>query len=167
LETLEELSARLRRVEDESAIRRLILTYGPAADAGMAVLAAAGWLEDGQYDWDAAGTPFEGQAGVRAMLEGDTHQGLIGKGAAHFSGPALIDIDGDRAKALTYSLVMRRDVEAKKFYLWRVGAARWDLERDRAAWRVRRRTVRLLDESGGGRMLFGDTLREMFDEEGA
>ncbi|WP_238434796.1 MULTISPECIES: hypothetical protein [unclassified Frankia] len=31
------LEARLRRVEDEAAIRRLILTYGPAADAGLAL----------------------------------------------------------------------------------------------------------------------------------
>jgi hypothetical protein len=167
MDSVDELSARLRRVEDELAIRKLILTYGPSADAGLAALAASVWLEDGQYDWDAGGAPFEGQAGVQTMLEGDVHQGLIGKGAAHFAGPALIDIDGDRATALTYSLVMRRDVDAGRFYLWRVGAARWDLERDGATWRVRRRTNRLLDESGVGRMLFGDTLREMFEGEGA
>jgi hypothetical protein len=100
------------------------------------------------------------------MLEGDAHQGLISNGVAHFSGPALIDIDGDRATALTYSLVMRRDTDAGRFYLWRVGAARWDLERDGPSWRARRRTVRLLDESGVGRELFGDTLREMFDGDG-
>ena len=32
---LEELAARLRRVEDELAIQQVILTYGPAADAGL------------------------------------------------------------------------------------------------------------------------------------
>jgi hypothetical protein len=165
MDTLDELSVRLRRVEDELAIRRVILSYGPAADAGLATLAASAWLEDGEYDWDAGGSPFEGRAGVQAMLEGEVHQGLIGKGAAHFAGPPLIDIDGDRATALNYSLVLRRDAEARRFYLWRVGAARWDLERDGTSWRVRRRANRLLDESGVGRVLFGDTLREIFDEE--
>ena len=79
----------------------------------------------------------------------------------------MIDVDGDRATALTYSLVMRRDVDAGRFYLWRVGAARWDLERDGTAWKARRRTVRLLDESGLGRALLEDTLREMFAGERA
>jgi hypothetical protein len=165
MDTLDELSARLRRVEDQLEIRRVILTYGPAADAGLATLAASAWLDDGEYDWDAQGSPFEGQAAVRAMLEGEVHQGLISKGAAHFAGPPLIDLDGDRATALTYSLVMRRDPDSRRFYLWRVGAARWDLERDGPSWRVRRRANRLLDESGVGRTLLGDTLREMFDRE--
>jgi hypothetical protein len=163
MDTLDELSARVRRVEDELAIQRVILSYGPAADAGLAALAASRWLEDGEYDWDAGSSPFEGRAGVQAMLEGEVHQELISKGAAHFSGPTLIDVDGDRATALTYSLVMRRDADARRFYLWRVGAARWDLERHGSSWKVRRRTIRLLDESDGGRLLFGETLPEMFD----
>jgi SnoaL-like domain len=166
VDTVEEFSARLRRVEDELAIQRLILSYGPAADAGLAAMAASVWLEDGQYDWNPESAPFEGQAGVQAMLEGQAHQGLIANGVAHFSGPVLTDIDGDRATALTYSLVMRRDADAGRFYLWRVGAARWDLERDGTSWRARRRTIRLLDESGAGRVLFGDTLRELFDGDG-
>jgi hypothetical protein len=163
VETLDELSIRLRRVEDELAIRQVVLSYGPAADAGLATRAASLWFEDGQYDWDADGSPFEGRAGVDDMLRGDNHLGIIGGGAAHFAGPPLIEIDNDRATALTYSLVMRRDTESKRFYLWRVSAVRCDLERDGAAWRIRRRTNRLLDESGVGRQLFADTLRKLFD----
>ena len=104
---IDELRSRLERVEDELATRRVILSYGPAADAG----------------------------------------------------PPLIDIDGDHATALNYSLVMRR--EERRYYLWRVSAVRWDLERAGSSWRVRRRTNRLLDDSGAGRHLFGDTLGGM------
>jgi hypothetical protein len=165
LSELEQLEARLRRVEDELEIRRLILSYGPAADAGVASRAASAWLEQGVYDWDANQVPFEGRAAVQAMLEGENHQRLIGRGVAHFAGPPLIDLDGDRATALTYSLIMRRGAGAERFFLWRVSAARWDLERDGASWAVRCRTNRLLDETGAGRQLFGAALQEMFEEE--
>ena len=35
---LEALQARVARLEDEAAITRLIMSYGPAADAGLNVL---------------------------------------------------------------------------------------------------------------------------------
>jgi len=156
---IDELRARLERVEDELAIQKVILSYGPAADAGLASLAASVWVEDGVYDWDGNGEPHQGSAAVELMLQGDNHQRLIAAGAAHFAGPPLIEVDGDRATALNYSLVMRR--EERRYYLWRVSAVRWDLERAGSSWRVRRRTNRLLDDSGGGRQLFGETLGGM------
>jgi hypothetical protein len=159
------LEARLSLVEDELAIRRLLLTYGPAADAGMSDLAASVWSDEGLYDWDAAGDPHVGRAGVDAMLRTDGHLGLIDRGAAHFAGPPLISLDGDHATALTYSLIMLRDADTARYYLWRVSAGRWDLERGASSWEVVRRTNRLLDDTGGGRMLFGDTLHDMFGEE--
>jgi hypothetical protein len=156
------LAMRVQRIEDELEVRRVILAYGPSADAGMAARAAEGWLDDGEYDWDAAGAPHAGRAGVAAMLEGEQHQGLIAKGAAHFTGPALVEVDGDDATALTYSMVMRRDPDTRRWYLWRVSAVRWELERVDGSWRIRRRTNRLLDETGGGRELFGEIMRESF-----
>ena len=159
-----ELEARLRRVEDELAVRQLILTYGPAADAGLARFAASLWSEDGIYDWDGKGDPYVGRGAVDAMLSTEAHRGLIGHGAAHFAGPPLISLDGDTATALTYSLIMRRD-DSGRFFLWRVSAARWDLERSGGTWHVQRRTNRLLDETGAGRALLGESLHEIFGEE--
>ncbi|TMK64671.1 MAG: nuclear transport factor 2 family protein [Actinobacteria bacterium] len=161
-DSTEELLDRLRRVEDEQAIQRLILSYGPAADAGLTSFAAGVWFEDGVYDWDADGVPHEGSGAVDRMLQDARHQGLIAEGAAHFAGPALIEIDGDRATALNYTLVMRRT--DGQFRLWRVSAVRWDLERSDSSWRIRRRTNRLLDDSGGGRRLFGETLQSVFGD---
>ncbi len=146
---IDDLATRLRRLEDEAAIQRLILSYGPAADCGLTALAASVWADDGVYDWDADGEPYRGSTAVDTMLQGGGHQGLIGKGAAHFAGPPLIEIDGDTAIAVNYSLVVLRGAE--QFKLWRVSAARWDLERTDSGWRVSRRTNRLLDSSGAGR----------------
>ena len=160
-DSLEELQARLSRLEDESAITKLILSYGPAADAGLTSFAGQLWAEDGVYDWDADGEPHQGSTAVGSMLRGDGHQGLIARGVAHFAGPPLVDLDGEEATAITYSLIMRS--EGDRFFLWRVGAVRWDLERVGTLWRVRRRTNRLLDASGGGRELFGATLQELFE----
>jgi SnoaL-like domain len=161
-DSVEDVGLRLRRLEDESEITRLILTYGPSADAGFADFAGQLWLEDGVYDWDDAGEPYQGSASVSAMLHGEQHQGFIASGVAHFGGPPLIVIDGDRATAVNYSLIMRR--EDDRHFLWRVSAVRWDVEREGSRWRVRRRTNRLLDATGAGRRLFGTALQELFEE---
>jgi SnoaL-like domain len=157
-----DLEARLRRLEDESAIQRVLMSYGPAADAGLSSFAAGLWLEDGEYDWDANGEPHRGSASVDSMLQSQGHRRLMSEGVAHFGGPLLVEVDGDQATAVNYSLVMRR--EEQRFYLWRVSAVRWDLERSGSTWRVRRRTNRLLDEAGAGRELFGTALHELFPE---
>jgi hypothetical protein len=160
---LDELAARLQRVEDELAIRRVILTYGPAADAGETERAGALWADDGEYDWDNELPALQGPAAVAAMLQGKGHQSLIASGVAHFAGPPLVEIDGDRATALSYSFVLRRD-DDQRVYVWRLGAARWEFVRVEGAWRIHRRTHRQLDETGVGRELFGDTLRAGFGE---
>jgi hypothetical protein len=157
-----DLMTRLGRLEDESAITRLIMSYGPAADAGLTSFAGQLWASDGEYDWDTNGTPHRGSKGVDAMLQSDAHQSLIAAGIAHFAGPLLIELNEDIATALNYSLIMRR--ESDRFYLWRVSAVRWELARDDSGWRVRRRTNRLLDETGAGRELFGATLGELYAE---
>jgi hypothetical protein len=160
-----DVETRLRRLEDESAVRQLILTYGPSADAADAARASSLWAEDGVYDWDAAGEPHRGRSEVDAMLRTPGHLELVGAGVAHFAGPPLIELDGDHATALTYSLIMRRDQEGR-YYLWRVSAVRWDLARDGGSWRVRCRTNRLLDDSGAGSELFGDAIQSMFGDVG-
>jgi hypothetical protein len=157
-----DLLARVQRLEDESAIQRLIMSYGPAADAGLTASAGSVWLEDGVYDWDANGAPHVGSAAVDEMLQGDGHQGLIARGVAHFAGPLLVAVAGDGATVLNYSLIMRR--EDDRFFLWRVSAVRWDVERAGSSWKVRRRTNRLLDATGAGRELFNETMRDVFPE---
>src|ERR1700755_3335856 len=104
-DTLAAVQARLRRLEDETAITKLIMSSGPAADAGLTSFAGELWASDGVYDWDANGTPHQGSAGVDEMLRGGGHQSLIAAGIGHFAGPLLIKLDGDSATAVNYSLI--------------------------------------------------------------
>jgi hypothetical protein len=159
---LEALTARLQRVEDELAIRQVILSYGPAADAGLTERAGALWADDGEYDWDPSRRALEGPDAVARMLQSEAHQSLIANGVAHFAGPPLIDVDGDAATALSYSFVFRRDPGEPRAYVWRLGAARWEFTRVDGRWRIHRRTHRQLDDTGAGRELFGDALRAGF-----
>ena len=155
------LLARVQRLEDESAIQRLIMSYGPAADAGLTgVGGEVCGSRTGSTTGMPNGAPHVGSAAVDEMLQGDGHQGLIARGVAHFAGPLLVAVAGDGATVLNYSLIMRR--EDDRFFLWRVSAVRWDVERAGSSWKVRRRTNRLLDATGAGRELFNETMRECF-----
>ncbi|MFT4010521.1 MAG: nuclear transport factor 2 family protein [Nocardioidaceae bacterium] len=147
---------RVRRLEDERDVTNLILGYGPAADAGRSELAASRWLPEGVYDWDAASPALPGRSAVEALLEGEPHQSFVREGVAHVAGPPLVVVDGDTARALNYSLILRRDGDG--YRVWRVSAGRWDLRRTEQGWQVVRRTNRLLDATGAGSSLFAESL---------
>ena len=83
---------------------------------------------------------------VAEMVRSPAHQGLIGRGAAHFLGPVCVDIDGDDAIAVCESIVIRRN-DGGGYRVWRVGANHVTLRRTAAGWRIAKRTSRALDGS--------------------
>ena len=84
---LDELTARLCRLEDERDISRLIASYGPAVDVGDPDAAARLWASDGSYDVDS--WRMKSRADVHAMVTSAAHQNLVAKGCCHFLGPFL------------------------------------------------------------------------------
>jgi uncharacterized protein (TIGR02246 family) len=150
LRRLDELSARLRDLEDRESIRNVIAAYGPAVDRGDSAGAARLFAEDGAYDVGGYGV-HEGRTAIEALFEGDVHQGLIMNGAAHFLSPVRIDLNGDAATAIGYSAVFTWVDGAFKAH--RIAANRWELERISGAWRVKLRVNRLLDGSAEARSL--------------
>lgn len=145
-----ELDARIAALEDREAIRDLLARYGPLADAGDCAGAAALWTEDGVYAVGGYGE-HRGRAAIAALLEAETHQSLIAGGAAHVLSPPVIDLNGDRATAWTYSVVFRKDGEG--WEACRVSANAWYLVRTAEGWRAARRVNRLLDGSVDARAL--------------
>ena len=149
-ERLAALEQRLRRVEDELAISRLLASYGPLVDAGDGDAVAALWAGDGEYDVD--GWLMRSSADVAAMVRSPAHQGLIGGGSAHFLGPVCVDIDGDHAVAVCESIVVLHDDDGG-YRVWRAGANHVTLRRMAAGWRIVKRTTRALDGSEQAREL--------------
>jgi len=145
------LTERVRALEDELAVRRVIAAYGPAVDSGDAAAAAALWTKDAVYDMD-VGT-LHGAEGIAEMVVGEGHQEIILGGSAHNIGPASVEVTGDTAAAITYSQLFRGDGSGG-FYTWRVAANRWDLDRTSDGWRIRRRFTRLLDGRADAREIF-------------
>ncbi|MFF0456883.1 nuclear transport factor 2 family protein [Nocardia africana] len=156
---LTDVLRRLRRVEDELAIMRLIASYGPLVDAGEAEATAELWCPDGEYDVE--GWRMRGRAEVRAMVNSPAHQGLITSGSAHFQGPARIDIDGDEALAVFESLLVHRESEG--YEVLRASVHRLELRRESGGWRIARRTGRLLDGGEQARELLSTFARRSED----
>ncbi|MEE3066037.1 MAG: nuclear transport factor 2 family protein [Actinomycetota bacterium] len=141
---LAELTARLRRLEDDRDIRQLIASYGPAVDAGDADASARLWAIDGVYDVD--GWRMEGRADVHAMIGSDAHQKLVRKGCSHFLGPCVVTVTGDEAVAVCESLVLvREDSEKRSYRVWRATAHHFALRRIDDQWQIITRTSRVLD----------------------
>jgi ketosteroid isomerase-like protein len=150
-ERLAALEQRLRRVEDELAISRLMASYGPLVDAGDGDAVAALWVDDGEYDVD--GWHMRSRADVAAMVRSPAHQGLIGGGSAHFLGPVCVDVDGDLAVAVCESILVRHNEDGGGYRVWRAGANHVTLRRTAAGWRIVKRTTRALDGSEQARDL--------------
>lgn len=141
---IDELLARLGRLEDERDIARLIASYGPAVDAGEADAAASLWASDGSYDVD--GWRLDGRADVHAMVRSSAHQNLVAEGCCHFLGPCVVAVTGDSAVAVCESIVLVRDDSEKGSYrVWRCTANHFTLQRIDGQWRIAARTSRVLD----------------------
>ena len=138
---IEDLAARVRLLEDERDIARLIASYGPAVDAADSDAVAGLWAEDGSYDVD--GWRMEGRAEVHAMVSSPAHRNLVAKGCCHFLGPCVITVDGDSAVAVCESVVFVRDGDG--YRVWRCAANHFTLRRIDGRWRIGARTTRVLD----------------------
>ena len=139
------LEARLRVVEDELALYRLMTSYGPAADSGDGVKASEIWTDDGVYDSDGPGE-LVGRGAIAGMLAAEGHQAMV-PGCAHVNTPVVITLDGDRATAVGYSQVWRTDRASSgelKHRVFRLAANHWEFARTEEGWRVVRRTNRRL-----------------------
>ncbi|GAA0593906.1 nuclear transport factor 2 family protein [Actinomadura livida] len=135
------LEERLRLLEDEREITRLILSYGPLVDGGRAEDVAALWDDDGVYDVDEL--LMTGRAEIEAMVRSTPHQRWIAGGCAHFTGPPHVAVSGDDATAVAYTLMIVNTADG--FTLRRATANHWRLRRTPSGWRAVERTNRVLD----------------------
>ncbi|MFP1153645.1 nuclear transport factor 2 family protein [Mycobacterium sherrisii] len=149
MSTIDEIGARLRRLEDEHDIAQLIASYGPAVDAANADAAAALWAADGSYDVE--GWCMQNRVDVHAMVSSASHRNLVAKGCCHFLGPSVVTVSGDSAVAVCESLVLVSD--GSGYRVWRATANHFELRRIDGQWRIAKRTSRVLDGQPGAHAL--------------
>ena len=139
-QTVASLVDRVERLEDELAIRNLIVRYGFAVDVGDAEHAAGVFMPDGVYDVDVG--RMEGRDAVAAMVRGTRHQSMVGH-CAHQMGPVIVERgSGGRAVATGYSRVYLHTHAGTHVY--RVSLNRWELVKRDGEWLVAHRTTRVL-----------------------
>jgi len=122
----------------------VVLAYGPHVDAGDADGVCELWAEDGRYDVG-DGWVMHGHRDLRSMIASKPHQGFIHGGSAHFVGPPIVRIDGDRAWATSYSQLVLHRKDPEQHELWRTSANRWELRRTDDGWKITGRTSSVLD----------------------
>lgn len=145
---LDQLEARVARLEDERDLYRLIAAYGPAVDTGSSQAAARLFVEDGVYDVGGM-SRSAGHAQIAALFDGEPHQSIIKNGSAHVMGLPHLTIDGDSALAVTYSRLYVHRPDG--FGLYRISANRWTFRRTPDGWRIVERVNRALDGSADAR----------------
>jgi hypothetical protein len=156
-EVVNTLSERVKQLEDQLALFRIVSTYGPAMDTGSGEQCGALWAEDGIYEFAVEtdeGTDIHtahGPAELKGMCEADFQQDLIRGGCAHIMAMPLLEVTGDTAVATGYSRVYRHGDDG--YSVWRVSANRWEFTRQPDGWRVARRSNRLIDGDPGARQI--------------
>lgn len=143
------LEQRVRMLEDQMDIYRLISSYGPAVDTGSGEAAAALWDDEGSYEFDTS--RLDGPAGIAEMVRSDGHQALIQQGCAHILAMPVVRVDGDTARATGYSRVYRHTADG--YEVWRVSANHWELKRTTDGWKVIRRVNRTIDGAPEARQI--------------
>jgi hypothetical protein len=154
------LEQRLLAVEDRLAIHQLIMSYPLAVDTRSLDHVGEVWTEDGVFDRGAADPhqhsgAFDGAYGKGNILNevgSPQLQASREAGLAHIMTAPHITVDGDQAAATNYTvLVVGKGDDCR---VRRPSANRWDLVRVDGTWRIKRRTLRLIDGSNGSRDLF-------------
>jgi hypothetical protein len=152
------LERRLRAVEDRLEIYNLIAGHPPSADTGNKAYAEAVFTEDAVFD---RGPDLSGAAGNKAIganLQSAGHQAAIAGGLAHFTSLPHVTINGDTAVVVSYLQILTpkksgETVEvpnhggSRGYHIHRVVTNRWELVRTRSGWKIKRRTLRLVDGS--------------------
>ncbi len=158
------LEQRIRAIEDRLEIYNLIASHPPSADIGAAAYAEAIYTEDGVFDRGPNLSGATGNKAIAASLRSDGHQAAIAGGLAHFAGLPHIALDGDTAVVTSYLQILTPKnsgdmVEvpnhgaSRGYHIHRVVTNRWELVRTMAGWKIKRRSLRLVDGSEPSREL--------------
>jgi hypothetical protein len=152
------IERRLRAIEDRLEIYNLIAGHPPSADTGNALYAEAVFTADAVFDRGPGLSGATGNKAIGANLQSAGHQAAIAGGLAHFTSLPHVTINGDTAVVVSYLQILTpkksgETVEvpnhgsSRGYHIHRVVTNRWELVRTASGWKIKRRTLRLVDGS--------------------
>ena len=153
-------------------IYNLIAGHPPSADTGATRYAEAVYTEDAVFDRGPDLSGAVGNKAIGANLQSAGHQAAIAGGLAHFTGLPHVTVKGDNATVVSYLQILTPkksgepvDVPnhgaSRGYHIHRVVTNRWDLVRTPAGWKIKRRTLRLVDGSEPSREILRSALPEV------
>jgi SnoaL-like domain len=163
------LEQRIRAIEDRLEIYNLIATHPLSADTGADYFAEHVYAEDGVFDREPLSSA-SGNKAIAAGLNSVAHRAAIAGGLAHFTGLPQIALNGDEAVVTSYLQILTPNKSAEPvevpnhgasrgYHVHRVVTNRWEFVRTADGWKIKRRTLRLVDGSEGSRELLCQALR--------
>jgi len=166
------LEQRVRAIEDRLDIYNLLAGHPPSADTGATRYAEAVYTEDAVFDRGPDLSGASGNKAIGADLQSAGHQAAIAGGLAHFTGLPHVTVKGDNATVVSYLQILTPkksgepvDVPnhgaSRGYHIHRVVTNRWDLVRTPAGWKIKRRTLRLVDGSEPSREILRSALPEV------
>jgi hypothetical protein len=164
------LEQRIKTIEDRLEIYNLIASHPPSADTGADYYAEAVYTEDGIFDRGADLSGAKGNKAIAASLKSAGHQAAIAGGLAHFTGLPFIALDGDSAVVTSYLQILTPNKSgepievpnhgaSRGYHIHRVVTNRWELVRTASGWKIKRRTIRLVDGSEPSREILRGALK--------
>ena len=112
--TVAQLAARLQKVEDELAIRRVLVDYSATQDARDYAGYAALFAKNGE--WVNGATTYKGQEAILKMLNsiyGAPPPGYVNMESYHITSNPQVNVTGDRATARSRHLLIWRGAEGQ------------------------------------------------------
>ena len=112
--TVAELAARLQKVEDELAIRQVLVDYSATQDARDYAGYAALFAREGE--WVNGATVYKGREAIMKMLNsiyGPPPPGYVNVESYHISSNPQVTVNGDRATAKSRHLLIWRGPEGQ------------------------------------------------------
>jgi hypothetical protein len=125
--------------------------------------------EDAVFDRGSDLSGAVGNKAIGAHLHSPGHQAAIAGGLAHLASLPHITINGDTAVVVSYLQILTPNktgdaVEvpnhgaSRGYHIHRVVTNRWDLLRTPSGWKIKRRTLRLVDGSEPARDILRSAL---------
>ena len=165
------LEQRLRAIEDRLEIYNLIASHPPSADTGTAAYAEAVYTEDGVFDRGPELVRRHRQQGDRRRCSKATATRPRSPAASRISpGCRMSRSTATTAVVISYLQILTpkksgEPVEvpnhgaSRGYHIHRVVTNRWDLERTPSGWKIKRRTIRLVDGSEPSREILRGALK--------